>query len=198
MLPWNWRTFMLQSIFRHLLFLISLLSAPFACLSAISPWGPIRLRHRQFTAMHGRRGWALSQLFLAPALDHRHSLCCMHNCLLTHAKALNQFRYSLTRFAQIKPRLHSVRWYCPCTLTSSISIKSDCTRDGRSLLHELSSARLWFWRNSHQRCVWAQNKIWRPPFGPFGRSGRPRGPQSGHFWTLKNLVFWSNLFSPNP
>ena len=123
MLPWNWRTFILQSIFRHLLFLISLLSAPFACLSAISPWGPIRLRHPQFTSMHGRRGWALSQLFLAPALDHRHSLCCMHNCLLTHAKALNQFRYSLTRFAQIKPRLHSVRWYCPCTLTSSISIK---------------------------------------------------------------------------
>ena len=116
---------MLQYIFRHLLFLITHQSP---LNSLCLPVRNISLREAQFGyVIHNSHrctdGWALSQLFLAPALDHRRSLCCMHNCLLTHAKALNQFRYSLTRFAQIKPRLHSVRWYCPCTLTSSISIK---------------------------------------------------------------------------
>ena len=79
-----------------------------------------------------------------------------------------------------------------------IKLKSECTRDGRSLLDELSSARLRFWRNSHRRCAWAQNQIWRPPFGPFGRFGRPRGLQSGHFLTFKNPVFWSNFLYLKP
>ena len=79
-----------------------------------------------------------------------------------------------------------------------IVIKSECTRDGRSLLDELSSARLQFWRNSHQRCAWAQNKIWRPPFGPSGPFGWPRGLQSGHFLNFKNPVFWSYFLYLKP
>ena len=72
-----------------------------------------------------RTSWmGLIATFFSPSIDQRHSICCMHNCLLTHAKALNQFRYFLTRFGQMKPRLHSVRWYCSCTLTSPFPFKA--------------------------------------------------------------------------
>ena len=76
--------------------------------------------------------------------------------------------------------------------------KSVCTRDGRSLLHELSKARLRFWRNLLHAGIGSKIQLWTHSFGHTCTNTVRTGLQRGHFLGQKISVFWPKKFSPKP